>query len=177
MVFDAKWLDALKLPLKAALVGVLATGALLLLSWKGVLDLSVFGGFARPTLLVLLVVFSALALVGVGDLVAAPLRESRRQTVLEGRRAWRRKEAEERAAEARVQALAQLDTLSREEVRYAADALRKETPSFYTYVNSPPVSLLMGKGLVWTPGGRHHEDYYPFSFRDFVWAALNDRRE
>jgi hypothetical protein len=37
--------------------------------------------------------------------------------------------------------------------------------------------MLQGKGLVWTPGGRHNQDHYPFSFWDFVWAKLVERRE
>jgi hypothetical protein len=35
----------------------------------------------------------------------------------------------------------------------------------------------MGKGLVWTPGGQHHQDHYPFSFYDFVWEKLLERKE
>lgn len=51
------------------------------------------------------------------------------------------------------------------------------TSSFYTYVYSPPASNLQGKGLVWTPGGTHNQDHYPFSFYDFVWEALTPRKD
>jgi hypothetical protein len=37
--------------------------------------------------------------------------------------------------------------------------------------------MFLGKGLVWTPGGTHHQDYYPFSFHDFVWAVLLERKD
>jgi hypothetical protein len=55
--------------------------------------------------------------------------------------------------------------------------LRDGSPSFYTYVYSPPVSVLQGKGLVWTPGGTHHQDHYPFSFHDFAWHVLVKRND
>jgi hypothetical protein len=47
----------------------------------------------------------------------------------------------------------------------------------HTYVYSPPVSVLQGKRLVWTPGGAHHQDYYPFSFHDFAWRTLLERKD
>ena len=37
--------------------------------------------------------------------------------------------------------------------------------------------MLTGKGLVWTPGGAHHMDHYPYSFHDFVWKRLLDRKD
>jgi hypothetical protein len=36
---------------------------------------------------------------------------------------------------------------------------------------------MVGKELVWTPGGRHNQHHYPFSFRDFVWEALLARKD
>jgi hypothetical protein len=31
--------------------------------------------------------------------------------------------------------------------------------------------------LVWTTGGTHHQDHYPFSFHDFVWKVLLERKD
>jgi hypothetical protein len=67
MVFDPKWLDALKLPLKATIAVALASLALLVLNLRRLLDLGPLGAFARPVLTIVSVVFSILALVGVID--------------------------------------------------------------------------------------------------------------
>ena len=171
VMLDAKWLEALKLPLKTMLGIALSSGALLLL------DLDVFGEMARPIVIAVCVVSSVLSLVGIVDLLLVPLRERQRQSRLSVRRAVRRKEEEERHVEAEAQVLARLDHLSKEEIRYVADCLHKGTPTFYSWVHSPAASMLMGKELVWTPGGTHHQDHYPFSFYDFVWKALLARKD
>ena len=74
-------------------------------------------------------------------------------------------------------AIAHLDYLSKEEIAVVARVLRDGSPSFYAYVYSPPVSLLQGKRLIWTPGGPHHQDHYPYSFHDFVWRVLLERKD
>ena len=48
MIPDAKWLDALKLPLKVTIAVAVASAALLALDLKGLLDLGPIGAFARP---------------------------------------------------------------------------------------------------------------------------------
>jgi hypothetical protein len=106
-----------------------------------------------------------------------PVRDKQRQSALASRRALRHKEKEEQLTAQRNQIVARLDHLSEEEIRYIADSLRKGSPTFYSYVHSPPVSILRGKGLVWTPGGTHHQDHYPFSFHDFVWEQLLERKD
>lgn len=177
MIPDAKWLDALRLPLKVTITVALASAALLALTLKGLLDLGPLGPYARPVLTVLLVIFSIQAVVGVIDYLMTPLREKHRQSALKTRRAVRREEREEQREVHRTQVIARLDNLSKEEIRYIADSLRNGSPSFYTYVHSPPVSLLQSKGLVWSPSGPHNEDRYPFSFYDFVWEKLLERKD
>jgi hypothetical protein len=177
MIPDPKWLDALKLPLKVTVAVALAASMLFALDWKSVLDLGPLGAFARPVLIIIAVVFWILTIVGLIDYFLAPFREKRRQDTLSARRAVRRKEQEEQRHAQRAVVLARLDHLSAEEIRYVADSLREGSPTFYTYVHSPPVTMLQGKGLVWTPGGTHHREYYPFSFHDFVWSVLLDRKE
>jgi hypothetical protein len=44
-------------------------------------------------------------------------------------------------------------------------------------VHSSSASLLGSKGLIYTPGGTHHQDYYPFVVNDFVWQYLLDNKE
>lgn len=58
----------------------------------------------------------------------------------------------------------------------AADALRAGSPTFYEYLYDPAVSILRGKGLVWTALGGH-DDSIAFSFHDFVWRALLERKD
>jgi hypothetical protein len=35
----------------------------------------------------------------------------------------------------------------------------------------------MGKGLVYTPGGTHHQDHYPYTIADFAWKVILERKE
>ncbi len=99
-----------------------------------------------------------------------------RQTLLAGRQQLRAQEAREQRAQAEASALERLDHLAPQELRYLADALQSGSQSFYTYVHSPAVTTLAGKGLVYTPGGTHHQDHYPFTISDFAWKALLARK-
>lgn len=174
---DPKWLDALKLPANATIAVALAVSVLFTLADAGVLDLGPLGAYAEPVLLIIAVVFWILTLVKLGDYLLVPYRERRRQKTLSIRRAVRRREEQERR-EAREKAiLAHLDHLSLEEISYVADCLRNGTPTFYTWVNSPAVAMLLGKQLVWTPGTTHDQDKYPFGFYAFVWEVLLTRKD
>lgn len=174
---DPKWLDVFKLPLRTTIAVALANDALLALVLTRILDLGPLGAVALPVLIIVAVVFTAMAIVGSVYALLAPFREKHKQSALEQRRAIRRKEQDERREQAQEAAIAQLDHLSKEEIAVVAKALRGGSPSFYTYVYSPPVSMLQGKRLVWTPGGSHHQDHYPFSFHDFVWKVLLERKD
>lgn len=177
MIVDPKWLEALKLPLKVMLSIALSSGVLLLLDHIGAIDLEIFGADVRPLVLILCVVSSVLSMVGIAELLLVPLRERQKRSRLAVRRAVRQKEAEDHQAKTRAHVLARLDHLSGEEIRYVADCLRMGTPSFFTWMYHPPVSLLGGKGLIWTPGGTHPQDHYPYCFHDYVWEALLARKD
>ena len=167
MIPDPKWLDALKLPPKASLTVALASSLLWLLQLLGHLDLGSF---------VIAIAAWVQTIVAILDYLTMPLREKRKLTLLSARRAQRKIEQEiEEEADKRAR-LAHLDSLSAYEVRVVVDALREGSPTFYTYVHSPPVTMLLGKGLVWTPGAPGSIDHYPFSFHDFVWEALLARK-
>jgi hypothetical protein len=174
---DPKWLEVFKLPLRAAIAVALAADLLLALVLTHVLDLGPLGPIALLILIILAVIFTAMAVVGSVSALLAPFQAKRHQSALQSRRAVRRTEQEERRAEIEQSALAQLDHLSKEEIDVVAKALRDGSPTFYTYVFSPPVSILQGKRLVWSPGGPHNQDYYPFSFNDFVWKVLLERKD
>lgn len=170
-------LEFLKLPLRTAIAVAIASGALLALVFTHILDMGPIGPFALPVLIIAAVVSAAIAIVGIAQAVLAPFREKHKQSALEQRRAIRRKEQDERREQAQESAIGQLDYLSREEVAVVVKALSNGSPTFYTYVFSPPVSMLQGKGLVWTTGGTHHQDHYPFSFHDFVWKVMLERKD
>ena len=174
---DAKWLDAVKLPVPSTIGIALACGALLLLDAYEFIPLGQLSVYARPVVAIAGVAFAVLAVVRVVDLALSPLKERQKQSQLATRRAVHRKEQEQQRAEMEAKALAQLDYLSDHEVRRVAECLRAGSPSFYACVHSPPVTMLMGKGLVWTPGGEHHQDHYPFSIHDFVWRELIERKD
>ena len=67
MSFDARWLDALKLPLKTTIPVALAASLLLALDWWGALDLGWLTAYTRPVLIIIFVVYWTLAVVGVAD--------------------------------------------------------------------------------------------------------------
>ena len=174
---DAKWLELFKLPLRSAIAAAIAGGALLALVFDQILDLGPIGLFALPVLIIATVISTAMSVVGIVVALFAPFREKRRESALELRRAVRRKEQDDQREKTRDTTVGQLDHLSKEEIAVVAKALHGGSPSFYTYVYSPAVSVLQGKGLVWTPGGSHHQDHYPFSFHDFVWKVLLERKD
>jgi hypothetical protein len=72
--------------------------------------------------------------------------------------------------------LKRLDCLSQKEHRVLADQLRKNERSFEGWAYSSTASNLMAAGLVGSPGGTAHQDYYPYFVVDFVWDALLARR-
>lgn len=174
---DAKWLEVFKLPLRTAVTVAIASGALLAMVDTQILDPGPIGVFALPVLMVVAVISTVMSVVDIVVALFAPFREKRRQSALELRRAVRRREQREQHESAQKSAVSKLDYLSKEEVAVVAKALYNGSPTFYTYVNSPPVSMLLGKGLVWTPGGSHHQEYYPFSFHDFVWKVFLERKD
>ncbi|MBY5327248.1 hypothetical protein AB9F46_04395 [Rhizobium leguminosarum] len=176
MLPDAKWLDALAFPAKVT--GGIAASCIviLLLDRGGILPLSVFGPLAWYIALTCGIIFGCLFLAAMidaafkyWDALNKPKRLAAERQAIRDENAAERKQHEE-------QILRRLDFLSEEEIEYVADSLRKNAQSFQTYVHSPPVTAMIGKGLVYTPGGQHHQDYYPFSFHDFAWVAMLERK-
>ena len=177
MLPDSGWINALKLPTKVIGGLSLSSAALLLLDHFGLFDLSVFGGLAKPVVVVVFVVFGCLLVATAIEVVAGPRAAKKQSAILAERRQQRSKEKEDQRAASQEKAIAALDHLSGWELKYVADALREGSPSFYTYVHSPPVAQLMAKNLVFTPGGTHHQDHYPFTFRDFIWDAMKKQKD
>jgi hypothetical protein len=153
-MLEAKWLELFKL-----------------------LDLGPIGPIAFPVLIIIAVVSTAMAIVGIINFVLTPFFNIKRQSKLELRRSLRQKEQNEKRVKQEQSIISRLDYLSKEEITVVVNALQRGSPTFYTYVHSPPVGMLQGKMMVWTTGGSHHQDHYPFSFHDFVWEALIERKD
>jgi Super-infection exclusion protein B len=132
---------------------------------------------ALPVAIIAVLLFGSLSVAAIGAIIADAIKQRRKTTLLAQRRQIRRSEAEQAQAEYEARVLACLDYLSTKEIAYIADALRKNEQSFTAFSNSPYVSNLMARGIVATPGGTHHQDYYPFYFVDFAWKALLARKD
>lgn len=176
-MLDPKWIDLFKLPMKSAISIALSSAALLALVYLKLLDLGPIGGIALPILIIVAVVSTIMSVVKIADLFFYPIYEKRRCSALETRRDARRKEQDQHRANAEKAVLSRLEYLSKEEIAVVINALNHGSPTFFTYVHSPAVGILQGKSLVWSPGGEYHRDHYPFSFYDFVWKALLERKE
>ncbi len=155
----------------------IACVVLLGFDWAEILALADFGQLAKPIVIALAVLSGSLSITGVGAFVKDQLTNRRKMSLLAARRQLKLQETESRRAKAEAAALDRIDHLSSQEIRYLANCLRKDSQSFYTYVHSSSVTTLMGKGLVYTPGGTHNQDHYPFTISDFAWKALLARKD
>lgn len=176
MLPDSSWINALKLPTQVIIGLFLAFLVLLGLDWGAFLPLAMFGELTKPIVMVLLVISGSLSITGIGAYIKDQRARRKSHSLLATRRQLRAQEKEKERAKAQTAALERIEHLSPRELRYLANCLREGSQSFYTYV-SPPVTTLRGKGLVYTPGGTHHQDHYPFTIHDFVWKALIERRD
>lgn len=174
---DSNWINALRLPTQVMIGLCLACVAVLGLDWAGILALADFGQLTKPAVIVLAVLSCSLSITGVGAFIKDQLMGHRKHSLLAARRELKLQEAKTRRESAESAALERIDYLSSQEIRHLADCLRKGSQSFYTYVHSPSVTTLMGKGLVYTPGGAHNQDYYPFTIADFAWKTLLARKD
>lgn len=170
-------LNALKLP--AYIIAGLCLGSLLLLvsDYVALIDLKELHPLARPGVIIAAIVFGSLSFATVCGMIYADWKQRHKATLLARRRELRRREAKQDLAEYQAQVLKRLDYLSKEEIAYLADCLRKNQQSFLAHLNGGHVSNLQAKGLVDSPGGIHHRAYYPFYIVDFVWEALLQRRQ
>jgi len=173
---DSNWINALKLPTQVMLGLLVACSILLVLDAKSIISLSDFGSLAKPIVIILLVFSGSLSVTGIGAFIKDQLLARKKQSLLAGRQELKAKERLQKKTEAEASAIARIEHLSSKELRYLANCLREESQSFYTYVHSPPVATLMEKGLVYTPGGTHHQDHYPFTVADFAWKVLLERK-
>ena len=154
-----------------------ASVILLLLDKTEILALSTFGSLAKATTILLCIVSGALSFTAIATFVIDLVSTGRKRTLLQERRDLRKAEEEEQIRLNKQKVLDRIQYLSKEELNYLAECLRENSQTFTTYVHSPSASTLCSKDLIYTPGGTHHHDYYPFVVNDFVWQHLLDNRE
>lgn len=142
-----------------------------------ILNLSTFGSIAKPATILLCVVSGALSFTAIVAFIMDLVGAGRKRTLLQQRRDLRKAEQEEETNKSKQKVLERIPHLSKDELRYIAGCLRENSQSFTTYVHSPSASTLGSKGLIYTPGGTHHQDYYPFVVNDFVWKHLLKNRD
>lgn len=176
-MIDSNWINALKLPTKV-LTGLFVASVILLIFDKAkILELYTFVAIAKPATILICVVSGALSLTAIISFFIELFTAGRKHTLLQQRRELRKAEKQEEINAQKQRVLERIEHLSKDELRYLADCLRENSQSFTTYVHSPPAATLMSKGLIYTPGGTHHQDYYPFVVNDFVWEHILENRE
>lgn len=174
---DSNWINAFKLPTQVMIGLFIACSILLVLNYADLLKLNQFGKLAHPILIVFTIFTGSLSLTGIISFIKDLMSQKIKKTLLAQHRELKIEDSESKRKEAEKRILERLDHLSPKEVYYLADCLREGSQSFYAYVHSPPIATLRGKELVYTPGGTHHEDHYPYTIRDFVWKALLERKD
>lgn len=174
---DSNWISVLKLPTQVMIGLCMASVVLLGLDWTGILALADFGQLTRPLVIVLAVGSGSISITSIGSFIKDQLMGHRKQSLFTARRELKLQEDKIKIEKAQNAALERIDHLSMQELRYLADCLKEGTQSFYTYAHSPYAKTLIAKELVYTPGGTHNQDYYPFTIFDFVWKALLARKD
>lgn len=173
----ASILSALKLPARIIAGLFLFCLLALFLDYIGIVELAKVHALARLFLILGTVLSGSLSLAAVGGLTYDAVSHRHKTKLLSVRRDLRRADNERAREEHEKSVLARLDYLTKEEIAIVADCLRKNEQSFTNWVHSSHVANLMAKEFVGTPGGTHHQDYYPYYFFDFVWQALLARRD
>lgn len=172
-MFDAKFLEVLSLPAKI-IGGLFAFTAVSLIidTWL----MPTLLGAWRPYFILGALLFGCLFVSQMIALTIETFKISKKPSVLAERRKVLKDERIQERFAAEKAVLKRLDHLSPDELSFVADALRAQSQSFTGWVHSGDLSNMQMKGLIITPGGEHHADYYPFSFPDFVWEEVLARR-
>jgi len=172
---DLSWASALKMPTKIIVGLFLFFTLTLLLGTLEVIDLS--DKNTKSAVIVLAVLFGCLTTASIGAIFFDHLKMTRKIGLVAKRRSMRQESDLAKRAEYEANALSRLDFLSKEELYYVADCLKKNEQSFLAYAHSGPIATLIAKGLVATPGGIYNRNYYPYMFLDFAWRELLRRKE
>jgi len=167
---DSGWIKALELPAKITGGVFVACGAVLLLDRSEALNLNDIASWVRPLVVVLWIASGCL-------FGASLLADAWSYGVAFWKKRAEEREAEEKKAAAIKTRVTHLDQLSEKETYEAAKALKGNSPSFESWAHSTGAGQLMAKGLIYSPQGTYNQDHFPFTFHDFAWEALQERRE
>jgi hypothetical protein len=175
-IFDSKWLEALKLPTKVIAGIFIATIIILSFDKAGFLLLKEIHSTAKPLIILLSIFSGALLFSNLLALLIDCVKKINKKSEIEKLKQEKEQKQKEKQTKFRAEVISRLEYLETYELRLLADALKDNTPTFYTYVYSPPATTLIAKELIYTPGGTHNQDHYPFIIHDFVWAELLSRK-
>ncbi|MEO0336885.1 MAG: hypothetical protein AAF202_10845 [Pseudomonadota bacterium] len=163
---DSGWIKALELPAKITGGLFVACTVIWILDGSATLNLKDVGIWLRPVILIIWVVSGCLF---VASIIS--------QTWTTGTAYWKRRTDTKEAETKEKSIVAQLDHLSEKETYEAAKALKGGSPSFESWAHSTGAGQLMAKGLIYSPLGTYHQDHFPYTFHDFAWEALQEKRE
>lgn len=174
---DSGWIKALELPAKITGGLFVACALIWFLDGTDVLNLDDVVSWLRPVILIIWVgsgcLFGA-SLVGEIWGAGAAYLKKRGET----KDAAAKEIAALKAKDERRKAIvAHLDQLSEKETYEAAKALKGGSPSFESWAHSTGAGQLIAKGLVYSPQGTFNQDHFPFTFYDFAWEGLQERKE
>ena len=174
---DSGWIKALELPAKITGGLFVACAVIWFLDGTDALNLDEVASWLRPVVLIIWVgsgcLFGA-SLVGDAWTAGAAYLKKRAET----KNAAAKEAAEVKAKDERLKAIVtHLDHLSEKENCEAAKALKGGSPSFESWAHSTGAGQLIAKGLIYSPQGTYNQDHFPFTFYDFAWEALQERRE
>lgn len=174
---DSGWIKALELPAKITGGVFIACGLIWYLDGNDTIKLEGIGPWLRPVIMIIWIVSGSLfGMSIVVDIWKAGVDYLQKRS--DKKEKANEKAAEIQAMEARREAtVAHLDCLSEKENFEAAKALKGNSPSFESWAYSTGAGQLKAKGLIYSPQGTYHDDNFPFTFYDFVWDALQERRE
>lgn len=169
--------DAIKLPTKLKISIAMASGALWLLLSLHLISVPKWDDILIPLLLIAAIVFGIFVIVDLFEWLLRPLTIKKQSSILAARRLKIRDERAAAREQGKTAVLRRIDHLSKEELGLVIKALDGMSPSIQTWVRSSAAASLCHKCLLESPGGMHHEDYFPFVFPDFVWEVLLAREE
>ena len=160
------WLKALELPTKIT-GGVFAACVLIyLLDGAGELALADIGAWVRPVVIIVGVLAGCLFLASVVSSIGGV-----------GGDLWKKRQGSKAKAEREAKVLAHLDHLSEYEVYMVAEALKTNSPSIDWSLHAGAATQLESKGLLIRHAGQHNQNHWPYTFRDFVWREIQNRRD
>ena len=174
---DSGWLRALKLLSQVVFGLFLASATLLTIDYYEIIQLDQIHALATTTLIQILVIFGSISIAFAASFFTQGHLRRKKRSTLEQRRENCDDEVKKHQRAREEVALRRLDYLSKEEIHYISDCLRKNSQSFQASTHSSFISNMTAKRLIFTPGGAHHRDHYPYSFFDFVWEEILRRKD